>query len=97
MDLFTYPTTPGFKEGDTSRAAAESMESAAPLLRMKVLDQLRAAPQGLTPDECAARLGLTVLSVRPRFSELKLQGKIEPTGERRANVSSRAAKVFRHT
>lgn len=89
-----YPEAPGFKEQDTSRKAAESMRDSAPLLRQKVLDLVRAHPDGLTPDEAADRLCLSVLSVRPRFTELKAKGRIRDTGVRRKNSSGRSAKVW---
>lgn len=92
-----YPDAPGFKEGDTSRKAAESVAPTAPHIRAGVLASLRAAGRGgLTPDECAADLGLSVLSVRPRFTELSKSNKIHDGGERRKNASGRAAKVWRY-
>lgn len=90
-----YPDRPGYKERETSKAAAESVEETAPLLRAKVLDQLRKRPEGMTPDEVAAELDLSVLSVRPRFTELRTKKQIIDTGERRANASGRSAKVWR--
>jgi predicted ArsR family transcriptional regulator len=96
-DLFTYPASPGFKAGGTSRDAADSMKPSAPLLRARVLARIRAVPGGITADEAAASLGLSVLSVRPRFSELAADGLIKPTGERRKNASLRAANVWKAT
>lgn len=98
-DLFTYeppyPKTPGFKDQDTSKEAARSMQGKAPLLRSRCLSLLKEAPTGLTADQVASRLGETVLAVRPRFTELQRDGQIEDTGERRANESGRSAKVWR--
>jgi len=34
---------------------------------------------GATPEECAAELGARVTTIRPRFSELKAQGRIVET------------------
>lgn len=90
-----YPEAPGFKEQDTSRKAADSVADTAPLLRQRCLDLLRAHPGGLTADEAADRLNLSILSVRPRFTELLKQSKITDTGERRRNASGRSAKVWR--
>ena len=102
VDLFTYeaprpgyPDAPGYRELDTSRKAAESMADSAPRLRLQVLDLVRRTPGGLTPDEAADRLQLSVLSVRPRFTELSATGQIEDTGQRRKNASGRSAKVWR--
>ena len=49
---------------------------------------------GLTPDEVAARLGLSVLTVRPRCSELMRRGRVVDSGTRRVNASGRKAKVL---
>lgn len=93
-DLFSYPASPGFKRDGTSREAAISAKPRAPLLRDRVLDALTLCGP-MTPDECAAFLGLHLLSVRPRFTELKVMGKIEETGQRRANASGMKANVWR--
>lgn len=90
-DLFSYPRSPGFKEPTTSRAAAAAFEPTVENIRARVLHAITAADEaGLTPDECAAGLGLSVLAVRPRYSELgpKHENKIEKTGERRRNAVS---------
>lgn len=96
-DLFSYrpyPGQPGYKDGDTSRKAAASMESAAPLLQRRCLAALREAPDGLTADQIAAWIGETILSVRPRVTELLRDGKIRDSGQRRKNDSGRSAKVW---
>ena len=92
MDLFDYPASPGFKEDTTSREAAASMADAAPKLRDKCKRALSLGPA--TADEVAGRLGLSILAVRPRITELHRLGAIQPTGERRANDSGRQAKVW---
>jgi hypothetical protein len=97
-DLFTYPNQPGFREPTTSRAAAQSMKAHAPNLRDIVLAEILAAGErGLTPDEAAALIGATVLSIRPRFSELAMADPpaIVDTGKRRPNASGRGAKAWK--
>lgn len=89
-----YPESPGFKEPTTSQDAAIKIKSHAETLRAKVLAAIEAAPTGLTPDQAAELLGETVLAVRPRVTELKRQGKIEKSGERRKNVSGMGAAVW---
>jgi hypothetical protein len=97
-DLFDwterYPHRPGSKErGGTSEAAAQGIAPAAPHLRGRVLACLRDRGPA-TPDECASRLDLDILSVRPRFSELARCGLIQKTGERRPNRSGALANVW---
>lgn len=89
-----YPATPGFRVPGTSEAAAESMVSKAAGLRAKVVAALGEAGP-LTADECAGRLGLSVLSIRPRFTELKELGRVADTGVRRENTSGRNAIVWK--
>lgn len=88
-----YPNQPGFKARETAQAAAKQAEPTAPRLRQLCLDQLRLHGP-LTPDQCAANLGMDKLSIRPRFSELAALGKIADSGERRHNGSGRRAIVW---
>lgn len=88
-----YPAAPGFKRDGTSRDAARSMADAAPCLKSQCWSALRDRP--MTADECAAAIGVSILAIRPRFSELLREGLIEDTGERRANASGRKAQVMR--
>lgn len=88
-----YPASPGYKTGGTSRAAAEAVKPRALTLRERVLDLLKAAP--LTADQCAAKLGKSVLSIRPRLSELVAQEKIYDTGKTSRNDSGVAATVWK--
>lgn len=91
-----YPDVPGFKKAGTSEAAAEAIKPRAPTLRNRALAELeRIQPAGLTPDQVARRMGCSVLSIRPRMTELFKLGLIEPTGERRPNASGIEADVWR--
>lgn len=83
-DLFSwaddrYPSTPGFKEGDTSREAAEAFAARAGTLRRLCYQYIRRNPRH-TADEIAAALGETVLAIRPRISELRAAGIIRNDG-----------------
>jgi predicted HTH transcriptional regulator len=90
-----YPYMPGSKErGGTSEAAAQAIAPAASYLRGRVLACLSERGPA-TADECAARLDLDILSIRPRFSELAHLGLIVKTGERRPNRSGALANVWR--
>ena len=79
---------------DTSEAAAKDMNSRAPLLRERTFEQISNS-DGLTADEIAASLGESILSIRPRVSELKKRGLIVKTDRTRRNHSGKAAIVWR--
>jgi hypothetical protein len=96
LSLFErYPKTPGFKGPETSRMAAEAIAPTAAGLRAAVLAEYHKAPAGLTADEVAARLGMDILAIRPRCSELVTMCELERTGLRRPNASGKQATVWR--
>lgn len=94
----SYPDVPGYKEPTTSRIAADDLAGYAAALGRLVL--LKIAEQPRTADEVADSLGLSVLTVRPRVSELRNQGKVrpklKPDGKqlRRLNESGKSAIVW---
>lgn len=90
----TYPDAPGFKVSGPSEQAATSIAGVARTLRDRVLWTIAAAPHGLTADEVAARLHKSILSVRPRVSELRRQGEIRQTSKRGKNESGMSASVW---
>lgn len=93
-----YGDLPGFKEPMTSRDAAIAMRREAANIRALVFAAISAAgPGGLSADEVALKLNRSVLSVRPRLTELgpKHLDKIEKTGKRRTNLSGMYAAVWR--
>ena len=79
---------------DTSEKAAKDMKSRAPLLRERTLEQISNST-GLTADEIAANLGESILSIRPRVSELAKRGLVIKTDRTRRNHSGKAAIVWR--
>ena len=87
-----YPDVAGWKNTGTSQDAAESIDAST--LRASVRACLH-AHGSMTADECALRLGQSVLAIRPRFSELRALGSIVDTGTRRFNQSGKAASVWR--
>ena len=89
-----YPIAPGYKVSGTSQESAQRIAPQVKGLRAKVLASLSNHGPA-TPDETAERLGLSILSIRPRFSELKEIGLIEETGKRRRNDSGHSAEVWR--
>jgi hypothetical protein len=91
---------------DMEESGEASMDTHAPVrpetnvckierLRTLALQMLGATAAGLTADEIAARLGESVLAVRPRVSELFHAGVIEKTGNRRRNASGLLAHVWK--
>jgi predicted transcriptional regulator len=89
-----YPDAPGFKEEGTSNEAARKIEPRAGTLRELAYATISHSSAGLTADEVAARMGETVLAIRPRLTELKLAGRIVRTGQRRRNISGMNAAVW---
>lgn len=97
-DLFTraerFPDAPGFKRAGTSSEAARKIRDKATTLKAKMLALYETGVE-LTADEAAQRLGVSVLSARPRCAELYRLGIIKETGERRVNASGMRASVWR--
>jgi predicted ArsR family transcriptional regulator len=91
-----YPDSPGFKSRGTSSLAARRIAPHAEALRDRVFAFLMANyPAPFTADEVADRLGVSILSVRPRVSELRSSQLIELTAERRRNKSGMMAHCWR--
>jgi hypothetical protein len=86
-----YPEHPGAQGEETSFAAAEAVAPDAATLRQDCLRILKLGPA--TADEVAESLGRSVLSIRPRITELKTMGRIRSTKERRPNRSGKSAVV----
>ncbi|MBL7040267.1 MAG: hypothetical protein ISR77_16640 [Pirellulaceae bacterium] len=79
---------------DTQIEAYQASKKTAPTLRDQVKQVLANAPEGLTPDEIAAVLDESVLSIRPRVTQLDQMGQIERTDRRRRNASGSKAAVY---
>lgn len=90
-----YPHEPGHQDTDTSLEAAVSMSERAVSLRAACLGILRY--RDATADECATLLRESVLSIRPRISELRRMGFADDSGKRRFNRSGKRAIVWRST
>ncbi len=90
-----YPDSPGFKAKGPSEDAAIVIAPRVPRMRSAVLAEIAKHPAGITADEVAAALGMSVLTVRPRVSELNRLGEIRPTGDRRCNSSGMTASTWR--
>lgn len=82
LPLFdAYPTTPGYQDTDTSKAAAEKVKPKASWVRARVIDCLtRQGP--MTTVQIAKAIGIAYETVQPRTSEARAQGLIVDTGRR---------------
>lgn len=91
-----FPHVAGFKQSGTSQEAAKSIENSgrAELLRTRCLYAIEDSIFGLTADETAEKLSESILSVRPRLSELRQRGFIRDSGVRRKNISGMTANVW---
>jgi predicted ArsR family transcriptional regulator len=94
MSELIYPDAPGFKTAGPSEDAAKAISGKAARMRAMVLAKIAQRPAGATADEIAHELGLSILSVRPRVSELNRSGEIRQTGSRRKNESGMTATVW---
>lgn len=94
MDTYapSYPHLAGHQAADTSRDAAPSFESAS-IIRLRVLREYQERG-AMTADECAERMRLSILTIRPRCTELKRLGLLRDTGKRRPNASGKMAMVL---
>ena len=92
-----YPLTAGYKENSTSKEAAEKIDSRSTNLRTECLKIVkRKGNYGATPEEVAEILSESILSIRPRFTELKLLQYIIDSGDRRINSFGSTTKVWRY-
>lgn len=94
LDFTRYPKRAGYTDTGTSKEAADTIEGSgrAANLRAAVL-RFYADNQG-TADECAAALGESPFSIRPRVSELLTQKILHRTGARRPSSNQRSQYVL---
>ncbi len=90
MHIPMYPNTPSVGQTDTSREAAESVDSKTWLNR--VLQAVREKPS--TMSEIALAYGVLATTTRPRGSQLQALGYIRDSGQRRRNQFGRNEIVF---
>ncbi|RIK96984.1 MAG: hypothetical protein DCC74_09015 [Proteobacteria bacterium] len=89
-----YPDAPGFKASGPSEDAADAIAPRAPRIRDSVLGVIANATAPVTADEVAAALGMSILTVRPRVSELHRMGEIRRANDRRCNSSGMTASTW---
>ena len=94
----SYPNTPGYTPGykvdGPSRDAANAERSRAATFRDKVMEYFSTELVRFTADEIAGLMNESILSIRPRLSELVSMGRIEDSGARRKNASGHKATVW---
>jgi predicted ArsR family transcriptional regulator len=96
MPLFSQ-RAPSVRGSATSREAADSLDARTlNALQRRVLEFVRARPEGATDEEIAAGLGLNPSTARPRRIELARRGLIVEAGVRKT-ASKRAAVVWKAT
>jgi hypothetical protein len=94
LPLFTQ-RAPSARGSVTSAQAADSLGPAMlNALQRKVLELLRATPEGLTDEEVQRRLDMNPSTQRPRRIELARRGLVVEAGTRKT-VSGRMATVWR--
>ena len=92
----TYPNSPGWKATDASKDAARNIRSHAKTVRDRVHTfQKDRRPAAFSADQIADQLGESILTIRPRVSELNRAGEIEAVTERRKNASGMSAHCWR--
>jgi DNA-binding Lrp family transcriptional regulator len=94
MSDATHPDKPGCKAHGPSEEVAKAIAGVAVTLRDQVREVIVNCPSGITADEIAHKLNRSVLSVRPRVSELRRRGEIRQTGARGTNESGMSASVW---
>jgi hypothetical protein len=91
-DLFNrgepiYPAAPGSAKSETSKEAANLIFDFARGIRGQIARRMyEIYPKSEIPDETAVALGISVLTARPRFTELSSAGLIEKSGEQRSTL-----------
>lgn len=98
---FHYPERAGYKAEGTSQDAANAIEGSGQAARLRTAVLGWYATHESTADECADGLGESILSIRPRVSELYKQGRLIKTNLRRpssqgANQSVYALATLQH-
>ena len=91
-----YPYKAGHRNVDTSVKSADFINKNLKRISKVVLIELaKVFPKGLTGSEIANKCERNILSVRPRTSELKLQGLIVDTEKRRKNDGGQTEIVYK--
>lgn len=93
MQIKIYPFSPGYKDKDTSKKAAEKYESKSEKLCKEIL--LVLARGSMSAFELADHFNEPITSIRPRVTQLKNRNLIEDSGERHLTEGGCYEKVWR--
>jgi predicted ArsR family transcriptional regulator len=92
----SYPSHPGWKAAGTSQEAAHAVAGHAKTVRTRAAEYfMQNHPKAFSADDIARALNESVLTVRPRVSELHRSGVIEPAQGRVKNASGMSAHLWR--
>jgi hypothetical protein len=86
-----YPDFPGSKVSGPSEEVAKAISTIVGTLRDRVREVIIKNSDGITADEIALELNRSVLSIRPRVSELRRLGEICQAEARGRNESGMSA------
>ena len=93
-DYKPEPTLPYQAHSETSKAAAESMQSKAKMERGRVYRCIKSEKYGLIDEEQQIALEMNPSTQRPRRIELVAAGLVRDSGRKRATSSGRMAVVW---
>lgn len=88
------PVGAGYKAAGTSAEAARHIKPSVKIIRARITDYMRRFARPVSADDVAEGIGMSILSVRPRFSEMRTDGLIEQSGERGINASGRTCALW---
>ena len=95
FDFDKYPYKAGHRKVKTSIKSANDINKKLKRLQKVVLLELeKVSPEGLTGSEIANKTGYSILSIRPRTTELKLQGLIIDTEKTRKNEGGKSEIIY---
>lgn len=91
----SYPAGAGHRRTDTSALAASTVARGLGYLQAKVYRAIaESGSGGLTTNELAEHLRIDRGSIQPRTSELRAQGRIRDSRQRRLNANGKKAIVW---
>lgn len=100
-DLFDYTAAPKYPEAaghrgvDTSIEAADKVDRGGKKEAHELIATYLAHSCGSTGSELAEQLGMPILYIRPRLTEMQALYRIEDSGQRRKNAGGSNERVFR--